>query len=101
MRVLRTSILRCRVVPPQVCPVGKMLDQDTDPPRFSVDAGDGVHSLSRSEPLHTRDPNAQGGRDLRAPIHTIKGSATVVTAWLIRLGEDFPRLTTCYIIRRR
>ena len=38
---------------------------------------------------------------LRVPIRTIKGSATVLTAWLIRLGEDFPRLTTCYIIRRR
>ena len=38
---------------------------------------------------------------LRVPIHTIKGSATVLSAWIVRRGEDFPRLTTCYIIRRR
>ena len=38
---------------------------------------------------------------LRVPIHTIRGSATVLSGWIIRRGEDFPRLTTCYIIRRR
>ena len=38
---------------------------------------------------------------LRVPIHTITGSATVLSAWIVRRGEDFPRLTTCYIMRRR
>jgi len=35
---------------------------------------------------------------LRFPMRTTKGTATVVTAWIVRRGEDFPRLTTCYIL---
>ena len=27
--------------------------------------------------------------------------AVVSTGWIIRTGEDFPRLTTCYIKRRK
>jgi hypothetical protein len=35
---------------------------------------------------------------LRFPMKTDRGAATVLTAWVIRHGEDFPRLTTCYIV---
>jgi len=35
---------------------------------------------------------------LRFPLATAKGAATVLSAWIIRHGEDFPRLTTCYIV---
>lgn len=28
------------------------------------------------------------------------GSATVRSAWIVRTGEDFPRLTTCYVLPR-
>lgn len=35
---------------------------------------------------------------LRFPVTTPKGSATVLTAWIIRRNEDFPRLTTCFIV---
>jgi len=35
---------------------------------------------------------------LRFPMRTPKGAATVVTVWIVRRGEDFPRLTTCYIL---
>ncbi len=35
---------------------------------------------------------------LRVPMQTTKGAATVLTAWIVRHGEDFPRLTTCYIV---
>ena len=35
---------------------------------------------------------------LRFPLQTAFGAATVLTAWIIRNGEDFPRLTTCYIL---
>jgi hypothetical protein len=35
---------------------------------------------------------------LRFPITTPKGPATVLTAWIIRHNEDFPRLTTCFIV---
>lgn len=34
---------------------------------------------------------------LRFPLSTLKGTATVFTAWIVRHGESFPRLTTCYI----
>ena len=35
---------------------------------------------------------------LRFPLATDKGSAVILTAWIIRRDEDFPRLTTCYIL---
>jgi hypothetical protein len=35
---------------------------------------------------------------LRFPVATTKGAATVLSAWIVRNGEDFPRLTTCYIV---
>ena len=35
---------------------------------------------------------------VRFPLTTRKGTATVLSAWIIRHGEDFPRLTTCYIV---
>lgn len=35
---------------------------------------------------------------LRFPLATTKGAATVLSAWIIRHGEDFPRLMTCYIV---
>jgi Domain of unknown function (DUF6883) len=35
---------------------------------------------------------------VRFPLTTHKGTATVLSAWIIRNGEDFPRLVTCFII---
>ena len=35
---------------------------------------------------------------LRFPMETEVGIATVLTAWIIRHSEDFPRLATCYIL---
>jgi hypothetical protein len=35
---------------------------------------------------------------LRVRLETQKGSATVMTVWIIRDAEDFPRLITCYIL---
>jgi hypothetical protein len=34
----------------------------------------------------------------RFPLDTQRGAATVLTVWIIRDGEDFPRLVTCYIL---
>ena len=34
---------------------------------------------------------------LRLPIATDSGSATVLSVWIIREGERFPRLVTCFI----
>jgi hypothetical protein len=30
---------------------------------------------------------------------TATGRATIRSAWIVRTGEDFPRLTTCYVLR--
>jgi hypothetical protein len=35
---------------------------------------------------------------LRFSFTTETGSATVLSAWIIRHNEDFPRLTTCFIV---
>lgn len=35
---------------------------------------------------------------LRFPLATQRGQARVLTVWIIRDGEDFPRLVTCYIL---
>ena len=35
---------------------------------------------------------------LRFPLSTAKGTGSVVSVWIVRHGEDFPRLTTCYIV---
>jgi hypothetical protein len=36
--------------------------------------------------------------ELRSQIITEKGMATVLSAWIVLHGENFPRLTTCFII---
>ncbi|WP_420827328.1 hypothetical protein [Halochromatium salexigens] len=30
-------------------------------------------------------------------MRTARGAATVLSAWIVRHGEDFPRLTSCYV----
>lgn len=35
---------------------------------------------------------------LRFPLETQRERATVLTVWIIRDSEDFPRLITCYIL---
>lgn len=35
---------------------------------------------------------------LRFSMRTDRGSANVLTSWSVRHSEDFPRLTTCYIL---
>ena len=32
------------------------------------------------------------------PVSTPAGTATVRAAWMVRAGEDFPRLTTCFVL---
>jgi hypothetical protein len=36
--------------------------------------------------------------ELRTTLTTRRGTATILSAWIIRNGEDFPRLTTCFIV---
>jgi len=35
---------------------------------------------------------------LRFRLATDQGSPTILSAWIIRHNEDFPRLTTCFIV---
>lgn len=36
--------------------------------------------------------------ELRFPLTTPKATATVLSIWIVRTGEDFPRLITCFIL---
>jgi hypothetical protein len=50
-----------------------------------------------SDQAEARGDNGHGDvYVLRFPIETARGRAVVLTAWIVRHGEDFPRLTTCY-----
>jgi hypothetical protein len=52
-----------------------------------------------SEDAEPRGDDGYGSQYvLRFPMRTIKGRAVVLTAWIVRHGEDFPRLVTCYIV---
>ena len=33
-------------------------------------------------------------------MRSLKGQAKVRSLWIIRSGEDFPRLTTCYVVKK-
>jgi hypothetical protein len=58
--------------------------------------------LSAAENSDDAEPLGNNGHGevyiLRFPVETRRGSATVLTVWIIRDGEDFPRLITCYIL---
>ena len=36
--------------------------------------------------------------ELRFPLTTLKGTAIILSAWIVRQDEDFPRLVTCFIL---
>ncbi len=56
-------------------------------------------AAATSEEAEPRGDNGHGMvYSLRFPMRTSKGAATVITAWIVRRGEDFPRLTTCFIL---
>jgi hypothetical protein len=33
------------------------------------------------------------------PLETPKGASLVRSGWIVRTGEDFPRLTTCFVLK--
>jgi hypothetical protein len=53
---------------------------------------------------NSRDAIATGDQtfgatfEIRFSLTTDKGTATVLSAWIVRHREDFPRLTTCFIV---
>ncbi|MGZ8521680.1 MAG: DUF6883 domain-containing protein [Candidatus Binatia bacterium] len=61
---------------------------------------DALRSIVRNSPdakLHGHNGHGEVYL-LRFPLVTERGAATVLSAWIIRDGEDFPRLVTCYIL---
>ena len=58
-----------------------------------------LEAVVGSEDAELRGENEYGRLYfLSFPMTTDKGSAGVATAWIVRREEDFPRLTTCYIL---
>jgi len=58
-----------------------------------------LHAAASSDRVEPRGDNGFGAvYVLRFPIATAMGTATALSAWIVRYGEDFPRLTTCYIV---
>lgn len=56
-------------------------------------------AAATSDDVEARGNNGYGDvYILRFPLQTPKGRAIVLTAWIIRDGEDVPRLTTCSIV---
>ena len=58
--------------------------------------------LSAAENSEEAEPLGNNGHGevyvLRFPLETPRGRGVVLTVWIIRDGEDFPRLVTCYIL---
>lgn len=58
--------------------------------------------LSAAEKSEEAEPLGNNGHGevyvLRFPLETARARAAVLTVWIIRDGEDFPRLVTCYIL---
>lgn len=58
-----------------------------------------LHAASTSDEVEPRGDDGHGSLYvLRFPMRTLKGQAVVLTAGIVRHGEDFPRLTTCHIL---
>ena len=56
-----------------------------DEPRHALPPTDGLTPGDRREDVVLQDL-------------TPEGTATVLSVWIVRHAEDFPRLTTCYIV---
>jgi hypothetical protein len=58
-----------------------------------------LQAAASSDEVETRGDNGFGEVFVVTfTLSTAEGSAAVRSAWIIRHGEDFPRLITCYII---
>ena len=56
-------------------------------------------SAARSEEAVTGEEDEYGKRYvLDFEMRTAVGTATVRSRWIVRHGEDFPRLTSCYVV---
>lgn len=56
-------------------------------------------SAARSEEAVTGEEDEFGKRYvLDFEMRTAVGTATIRSGWIVRHGEDFPRLTSCYVV---
>jgi hypothetical protein len=55
-------------------------------------------AANSSDAVATGDHGFGATFEISFQFKTEKGSARVLSAWIVRKGEDFPRLTTCFII---
>ncbi len=56
-------------------------------------------AAASSDEVEARGDNGFGEAfNLRFAMATDRGRATVLTGWIVLHNEDFPRLTTCYIV---
>ena len=58
-----------------------------------------LQAAATSDAAESRGDNGFGEMFLlRFPLTTSKGAAIILSVWIVRHGEDFPRLTTGYIV---
>jgi len=58
-----------------------------------------LEAASSSENVEMRGDNGYGQvYVLRFLLSTTRGSAVVLISWIVRHGEEVPRLTSCYIV---
>lgn len=70
---------------------------------FTADDADTLHELLlRAVLVHDAVPGRRDEFGLRYtvdfPVATQSGSAVLRSAWILRPDEDFPRLTTCFVL---
>ena len=63
------------------------------------DLREALLSAARSEEAIAGEEDEYGERYvLDFEMRTAVGTATVRSGWIVRHGEDFPRLTSCYVV---
>ena len=64
------------------------------------DLADAIRDAAAQSEAATLVKQTQFGAaySLEFSMRTSRGEALVLTGWIIRNGEDFPRLTTCYVV---
>ena len=60
-----------------------------------------IKQAAINEPAIIRKVNEYGTHyNLKFLLKTDVGESLILTAWIIRTGEDFPKLTNCYPIKK-
>jgi hypothetical protein len=57
-----------------------------------------LNATAASDAAAAKGHNGFGVYALRTWVQTAVGAATILSAWIVLDGEDFPRLITCYMV---